>query len=89
MSHTNQFMGNTRAQKRGLARLGGENAAVLQIPWPHDYILGTSDKRRLYYNDLNWAQFVQGYATIIEREQQEAVARAMVTHLKNWAMQAN
>jgi hypothetical protein len=89
MLQTNQIVGNTRAQKRGLARLGGENAAVLQIPWPHDYILGNSDKRQLYYNDLNWAQFVQGYATIIEREPQEAVARAMVSHLKNWAMQAN
>jgi hypothetical protein len=35
------------------------------------------------------SQDQKGHATIIEREPQEAVARAMVTHPKNWAMQAN
>jgi hypothetical protein len=81
MFHNKSSMANSRSHKRGLARLGGENPAVVQIQWPHDYILGTGDKRHLYYNDLNWAQFVQGYATIIEREPQEAVARTMVANL--------
>jgi hypothetical protein len=29
-----------RLSKRGLARLGGENSPIIQIPWPHDYVLG-------------------------------------------------
>jgi hypothetical protein len=43
----------------------------------------------LYYNDLSWSQFLQGYTTIIERETDDTVARAMVSHLKQWAMEAN
>jgi hypothetical protein len=72
----------TRSAKRGLARLGGENAPIINIPWPHDYVLGEGEKRRLHYGDLNWAQFVQGYATIMEREPQHNVVRSMISHLK-------
>jgi hypothetical protein len=79
---------NTRAVKRGLARIGGDNAPIMNIPWPHDFVLGSGEKRRLHYGDLTWSQFIQGFATIMEREPQEAVVRAMISHLKFWAMEA-
>jgi hypothetical protein len=75
--------------KRGLARLGGENSPIIQIPWLHDYVLGLGEKRRLHYNDLSWAQFLQGFATIMEREPNNVVVRSMISYLKTWAMEAN
>jgi hypothetical protein len=62
-----QLPSTARSQKRGLARLGGENAPIVQVPWPDDYVLGSGENRRLYYTDLSWAQFIQGYTTIMER----------------------
>jgi hypothetical protein len=84
-----QLPSTARSQKRGLARLGGENAPIVQVPWPHDYVLGSGDKRRLYYTDLSWPQFIQGYTTIMEREPLESIVREMVTHLKYLSMEAS
>jgi hypothetical protein len=89
LGKNNTVSATTRSQKRGLARLGGENAPIVQIPWPHDFVLGVGEKRRLYYSDLNWPQFLQGYTTIIERETDDSVARAMISHLKQWAIDAH
>jgi hypothetical protein len=61
-----QLHSTARSQKRGLARLCGESVPIVQVPWPHDYVLGSGEKRRLYYTDLSWAQFIQGYTTIME-----------------------
>jgi hypothetical protein len=84
-----QLPSSARSQKRGLARLGGENAPIVQVPWPHDYVLGSGEKRRLYYTDLSWAQFIQGYTTIMEREHLEYIVREMITHLKYLSMEAS
>jgi hypothetical protein len=85
---SNDNSANTRSVKRGLARIGGDNAPIMNIPWPHDFVLGSGEKRRLHYGDLTWSQFIQSFATIMEREPQEAVVRAMISHLKFWAMEA-
>jgi hypothetical protein len=37
------FSNTVRSQKRGLACLGGENAPIIQVPWPHDFVLGVGD----------------------------------------------
>jgi hypothetical protein len=79
---------NTRSVKHGLAHIGGDNTPIMNIPWPHDFVLGSGEKRRLHYGDLTWSQFIQGFATIMEREPQEAVVRAMISHLKFWAIEA-
>jgi hypothetical protein len=84
-----QLPSTARSQKWGLAHLGGENASIVQVPWPHDYVLGSSEKRKLYDTDLSWAQFIQGYTTIMEREPSEAIVREMITHLKYLSMEAS
>jgi hypothetical protein len=89
LGKNNMLSATIRSQKQGLTRLRGENAPIVQIPWPHDFMLGVGEKRRLYYSVLNWPQFLQGYTTIIERETDDSVVRAMVSHLKQWAIQAN
>jgi hypothetical protein len=89
LGKNNTVSATGRSQKRGLVRLGGENAPIVQIQWPHDFVLGVGEKRHLYYSDLNWPQFLQGYTTIIERETDDSVVRAMVSHLKQWAIEAN
>jgi hypothetical protein len=88
LGKNNMLSATVRSQKRGLVQLGGENAPIVQIPWPHDFVLGVGEKRRMYYSDLNWPQFLQGYTTIIEREKDDSVARAMISHLKQWAIEA-
>jgi hypothetical protein len=75
------FPNTVRSQKRGLARLGGENAPIIQVPWPHDFVLGVGDKRRLYYNALSWSQFLQGYTTIIEKRMIQSLG--LWSHISN------
>jgi hypothetical protein len=89
MGKNNIALNTVWSQRQGLARLGGENAPIVEVPWPHDFVLGVGEKRRLYYTDLNWPQFLQGYTTIIERETDDSVVSAMVSHLKQWAIEAN
>jgi hypothetical protein len=36
---------NTRSVKRGLARIGGDNAPIMNIPLPHDFVLGSGEKK--------------------------------------------
>jgi hypothetical protein len=63
LGKNNSLLVEHRSQKRGLARLGGDNAPIIQVPWPHNFVLGVGYKRRLYYTDLSWSQFLQGYTT--------------------------
>jgi hypothetical protein len=79
------FRGNLlslRALKRGWAHLGGENTPAKPIPWPQDYVQGHGSNRQLYYEDLTLFQWVQGYACIMEQEQNMGFLKSMSNQLK-------
>jgi hypothetical protein len=71
-----------KATNRGWARPGGENAPRVQVPWPHDFIIGQGRKSRLLYDELDIMQFVLGCISITDRADDPAVIRAMLEQLR-------
>jgi hypothetical protein len=69
--------------KRGLIRSGGDLSPIVGTPWPQDYVLGSGNKLKLYYEDLSIYEWVNGYITIIQNQPDPAIQRFMYDHLRN------
>jgi uncharacterized membrane-anchored protein len=69
--------------KRGLIRSGGDLSPIVSTPWPQDYVLGSGNKLKLYYEDLSIYEWVNGYITIIQNQPDPAIQRFMFDHLRN------
>ena len=46
-----------------------------QVPWPQNFVLGGNNKSRLSYDNLNWTQWVSGFAMIAREEQNIATKK--------------
>ena len=44
-----------------------------QVPWPQNFVLGGNNKTRLLYNNLNWTQWISGFAMIAREEHNIAI----------------
>jgi hypothetical protein len=68
--------------KSGWFRPGGCMTLSRQVAWPHDYVFGTGEDIKIMYNDLNIFQWVQGFAALIDNEQNLEIKGAMLNHLE-------
>jgi hypothetical protein len=59
--------------KRGLLRLGGDLSPIVGTPWPQDYVMGSGNKLKLYYEDLSIYEWVNSYITIIQNQPDPAI----------------
>jgi hypothetical protein len=53
-----------------------------QVACPHDYVFGTGEDIKIMYNELNIFQWVQGFAALIDNEQNLAIKGTMLNHLE-------
>jgi hypothetical protein len=68
--------------KQGWARLGGNNAPWICVPWPQDYVIGHGRRNHLLYDDLDIYQFIQGSIAIIEQQDELSLIKLMLAQLR-------
>jgi hypothetical protein len=69
--------------KRGIVRCGGDLAPKVKVPCPHDFVLGSGRKLKLYYEDLSMFEWVNGYIATIQNEPNAKIACYMMSHMRN------
>ena len=55
-------------QDKFRSQCGGSNEIVWckrEVPWPQDFILSSSSKTRVFYDNLSMLQWVSGFSNII------------------------
>ena len=69
--------GKSKSQRGGKDYLGKK-----EVPWPHNFILGGSNKTRVTYDDaLSMSQSVLGFTQIVREESNESVRNHMLDYL--------
>ena len=60
-----------------------------QVPWPQNLVLGGNNKSRLSYDNLNWSQWVSGFAMIAREEENIDIKNVMLDYLSELMDDAN
>ena len=78
-----QQLKDLNEQGKFKSQRGGKDTVWVkkEVPWPHNFILGGSNKNRVTYDALSMSQWVSGFAQIVREESNEAVKNYMLDYL--------
>ena len=87
VDHRIKQLKDLNEQGKFKSQRGGKDTVWVkkEVPWPHNFILGGSNKTRVTYDALSMSQWVLGFVQIVREESNESVRNHMLdSHDLGW-----